>query len=309
MSHLLPRSQIPWKRLSTWRLIDARLRGPSLGFRIQLLYTGAGEAMFWWDPRWCWESSALEETPCSDLGTWLSSPEVWEPLCISFFQLGQKPEGQKEFWQPGTVRGHGGQRAYGEEKNFRDVVSPTSNPWEINMLKNLGWVSTLEADKPGSDWEFCHPFPYLTNTSMVLSTRHCCKCFTHMKWKSLSCIRLFATPWTIQSMEFSCTEYWSGQPFPSPGDLPNLGLEPRRILYQLSHEGSPFAHKSSFNLHKKKSHKVGSERLSSVPKVTKLGSGRTGVQAQAAALESMFLNSTSCYLSSFSPLHFVTVSP
>ena len=28
-------------------------------------------------------------------------------------------------------------------------------------------------------------------------------------------------------MEFSRTEYWSGQPFPSPGDLPNLGIKPR----------------------------------------------------------------------------------
>ena len=35
------------------------------------------------------------------------------------------------------------------------------------------------------------------------------------------------TPWTIQSMEFSRPEYWSGQPFPSPGDLPNPGIEPR----------------------------------------------------------------------------------
>ena len=30
------------------------------------------------------------------------------------------------------------------------------------------------------------------------------------KWKSLSCVRLFATPWTIQSTEFSRPEYWSG---------------------------------------------------------------------------------------------------
>ena len=35
----------------------------------------------------------------------------------------------------------------------------------------------------------------------------------------------FATPWTIQSMEFSRKEYWSGQPVPSPGDLPNPGIE------------------------------------------------------------------------------------
>ena len=52
-----------------------------------------------------------------------------------------------------------------------------------------------------------------------------------MKVKSLSRVRLFATPWTVahqtpQSMEFSRQEYWSGLPFPSPGDLANPGIEP-----------------------------------------------------------------------------------
>ena len=51
------------------------------------------------------------------------------------------------------------------------------------------------------------------------------------KWKSLSCVWLFATPWTVThqaplSMEFSRQEYWSGLPFPSPGYLPNPGIEP-----------------------------------------------------------------------------------
>ena len=41
-----------------------------------------------------------------------------------------------------------------------------------------------------------------------------------------------ATPWTIQSMEFSRPESWSGQPFPSPGDLPNPGIEPRSPTLQ-----------------------------------------------------------------------------
>ena len=41
----------------------------------------------------------------------------------------------------------------------------------------------------------------------------------------------FVTPWTVAykgplSMEFSRQEYWSGLPFPSPGDLPNPGIEP-----------------------------------------------------------------------------------
>ena len=41
------------------------------------------------------------------------------------------------------------------------------------------------------------------------------------------------------SMEFSRQEYWSGLPFPSPGDLPNPGIEPRSSTLQadyLSHE-------------------------------------------------------------------------
>ena len=53
-----------------------------------------------------------------------------------------------------------------------------------------------------------------------------------VKVKSLSCVQLFAIPWTVVyqaslSMGFSRQEYWSGLPFPSPGDLPNPGIEPR----------------------------------------------------------------------------------
>ena len=54
------------------------------------------------------------------------------------------------------------------------------------------------------------------------------------KWKLLSCVLLFVTPWTIQSMEFSRPEYWSGQPFHSPGDLPNPGIELRFPTLQVN---------------------------------------------------------------------------
>ena len=48
--------------------------------------------------------------------------------------------------------------------------------------------------------------------------------------KSLSCVRLFVTLWTVAyqappSMGSSRQEYWSGLPFPSPGDLPDPGIE------------------------------------------------------------------------------------
>ena len=55
-----------------------------------------------------------------------------------------------------------------------------------------------------------------------------------IKWKSLSCVRLFATPWTVQSMEFSRPGYKSGWPFPFPGDLPNPGIKPRSPTLQVS---------------------------------------------------------------------------
>ena len=54
--------------------------------------------------------------------------------------------------------------------------------------------------------------------------------------KLLSRVWLFATPWTVTydvppSVELSRQEYWSGLPFPSPGDLPNPGIEPGSPIF------------------------------------------------------------------------------
>ena len=48
--------------------------------------------------------------------------------------------------------------------------------------------------------------------------------------KYLSCVQLFGTPWTVahqapRPVGFSSQEYWSGLPFPSPGALPDPGIE------------------------------------------------------------------------------------
>ena len=57
-----------------------------------------------------------------------------------------------------------------------------------------------------------------------------------------SCLTL-CNPWTVARqaplpMEFSRQEYWSGLPFPSPGDLSNSGIEP----------GSPALQANSYHL-------------------------------------------------------------
>ena len=60
------------------------------------------------------------------------------------------------------------------------------------------------------------------------------KCWLLFLWKVkvklLSRVRLFATPWMVayqapQSLGFSRQDYWSGLPFPCPGDLPNPEIE------------------------------------------------------------------------------------
>ena len=61
-----------------------------------------------------------------------------------------------------------------------------------------------------------------------------------------------ATLWTVAhqtslSMGFSRHEYWSELPFPSPGYLPDPGIEPMSLSWQadslpLSHLGSPFTY-------------------------------------------------------------------
>ena len=55
--------------------------------------------------------------------------------------------------------------------------------------------------------------------------------------KSLSRVQLFETPWSVAhkapfSMEFSRQEYWTGLPYPSPGDLPDPGIEPVSLALQ-----------------------------------------------------------------------------
>ena len=76
--------------------------------------------------------------------------------------------------------------------------------------------------------------------------------------KSLNHVQLFATLWTVAyqaapSMGFSRQEYLWGLPFASPGDLPDLEIEPGSPAFQadaLNSEppGSPYLHKLLVNL-------------------------------------------------------------
>ena len=59
-----------------------------------------------------------------------------------------------------------------------------------------------------------------------------CVCVSHSLWPNLCDPMDDSPPGSSVHMEFSRQEYWSGYPFPSPGDLPETGIEPRSSALQ-----------------------------------------------------------------------------
>ena len=98
------------------------------------------------------------------------------------------------------------------------------------LVRNIPWILCMLSDrrvKFRGEVRFKINISELPALETVLKT----------KVRSLSRVRLFATSWTViyrapQSMGFSRQEYWSGLPFPSPGDLPNPGIKPRSPALQ-----------------------------------------------------------------------------
>ena len=86
------------------------------------------------------------------------------------------------------------------------------------------FVTMIWKDQSCIFGSWCISFIWNLNFSLGLS-------YTE-RWTLLSPVWLFATPWTVQYMEFSSLEYWSGKPFPSPGDLLNPGIKPRSPTLQ-----------------------------------------------------------------------------
>ena len=119
---------------------------------------------------------------------------------------------------PGLIPGSG--RSPGEGNSYSLQCSCLGNP-----MDREAWWAVVHGIAVRHNW--------------ATDTHNCSE-----KWKSLSRVWLFATLWTIQSMEFSRPEYWSGSLSLLQGIFPTQGLNPglshcRQILYQLSHKGRP----------------------------------------------------------------------
>ena len=128
--------------------------------------------------------------------------------------------------------------------------------WRIPWMEEPGGLQSTGSQRGGHEWvtslslSFFHSwtirmeFCFLLGLSLVQNI-HCslnssiqslCLFFCPVL-SGFSGVQLFATPWTVAyqaplSMGFSRQEYWSGLPFPSPGDLPDPGIEPRSPTLQ-----------------------------------------------------------------------------
>ena len=103
---------------------------------------------------------------------------------------------------------------------------------ELTSYPFYRWENRRELPSPSMRWRYCVSdlFPSREPSKQVCVCVGVC-----MHARTLSCVRLFVTPWTVAlqaplSMEFSRQEYWSGLPFPTSGDLPDTGLKPMSLV-------------------------------------------------------------------------------
>jgi len=90
---------------------------------------------------------------------------------------------------------------------------------------------------PSRDKDFCVLFSFYYHTTPGAGIKRSMHLKKEKKVQSFNRDRLFATPWTVAyqpppSMGFSRQGYWSGLPFPSPGDLPDPGIKLESPAFQ-----------------------------------------------------------------------------
>ena len=106
----------------------------------------------------------------------------------------------------------------------------------FNALSHLIITTSREGDVTLKCEELaCEPGLYLPSKSCFVHCVANCVWGCHIDFSPvLNCVQLFVTAWTVASqpplcMELSRPEYWSGLPFPFPGNPPDPGIEPTSL--------------------------------------------------------------------------------
>ena len=104
------------------------------------------------------------------------------------------------------------------------------HPWVRKISRGRKWQPIPVFLLGKAHRERSRPWGHRDTTEQLNTTRQFCA-------RSLGRVWLLVTAWTAArqaplSMGLSWQEHWSGSPFPSPGDLPNPGIEPRSPALQ-----------------------------------------------------------------------------
>ena len=186
----------------------------------------------------CWVFQIGWHTECSTLTAssvriWNSSAGIPSPPLASFVVTLPKDRltlhsrmWSVEVWETST-------RKYDRKLNFqnclRKVFSPQAKMNKIGPPAKKKWNKIWNVLYSWGE-EAGRRFSWAAGRELGLEVPR--PAGRESEWvKSLSCVRLFATPWTVAykaplPMEFCRQEYWSGLPFPSPADLPRPRIEP-----------------------------------------------------------------------------------
>ena len=180
-------------------------------------------------------SSSASVFPTNILGWGLKGLEEWTQIGI--WELLKSSLNK---WSSVSIRQESAQ-IESREAVFLSVVSDAArseSEWETSLMA-MNSESTAK-----------HSQPIRGMHSRVRTTMNSEK--WKVKVKSLSRVQLFETPWTVArqaplSMGFSRQEYWSGLPFPFPGDLLNPVIEPGSPALQADALSSEPPRKPSFS--------------------------------------------------------------
>ena len=119
------------------------------------------------------------------------------------------------------------------QEEYRDMLKVRENP-PLHILQSLWFLGrnfSYSVLKKQQALALCQPPHLPASPEPLLGSMHQCVCVcVCVCVHALSHVWLVATPWTVAlqvplSMEFSRQEYWSELPFPTPGDLPDPGIQ------------------------------------------------------------------------------------
>ena len=161
--------------------------------------------------KWAWSARTLipvlAALPCL---SWDLSWSLWLVRTVTHTTLCIKLTGSLRAW-------HGARPGSWDETPHHGALSAPVDP--IHSSGNIIWGGSITS-----------LFGKVTELEMFDHVNLAWMCV----FRRFSRVQLFATPWTVAhqallSVGFSRREYWSGLPFPSPGNHPNLQIEPKPL--------------------------------------------------------------------------------